>query len=248
MDDGEQKRPEHLTRAPIVEALIDLQVGPLLSSLANVAAFEAKAIKEFPDRKQVIQLQGNVDFSGDEPKLPSAEVKGYAFWSSDKRRVAQARLNGFSLSHLAPYDRWDELRDDARAWWHEFYTATHAKEIQRYAVRYINRLVLPLPMGDFGDYLRTVPQVAEKLPQGLSGMFMRLVIPFEDANVVVTQAIDEAGVTNDSVPVILDIDVSQTCTIPVDSEELWEKVERLRQIKNDVFFESLTPMAWRLFE
>ncbi len=250
MADGDPKRPERLARAPIVEALIDIHVEPQLSHLDELGPFEALARGEFPERKRVIQLQGNVDFSSDEPKVTSspAEVKGYAFWTSDNRRVMQARLNGFSLSHLAPYDRWSALRDDAKAWWKQFCSTTKSAEVKRYAVRYVNRVDLPLPMKDFGDYLRTLPRVAEGLPQSLSGIFMRLVIPFQDANVVVTQAIDEAGVTPDKIPIILDIDVFQTGSVPVDGDELWQKLETLRQIKNDVFFSSLTPTAWRLFE
>ena len=75
-----------------------------------------------------------------------------------------------------------------------------------------------------------------------------MVVPFNDATVIITQAIDEAGVTAEKIPVILDIEVFQSASVRVDGDELWQKLETLRQIKNDVFFNSLTPTAWRLFE
>lgn len=250
MADGDPKRPERLGKAPIVEALIDLHVEPLLAGLDDLRPFEDLARAEFPERKRVIQWQSNVDLRDDEPKVtsPPPEVKGYAFWTSDKRRVMQARLNGFSFSHLAPYNRWPALRDDARGWWKKYCGESKATEVKRYAVRFINRLELPLPMKDFADYLRTMPRVADGLPQSLSGVFMRLVVPFPDGTAIITQTIDEAGVTAEMIPVILDIDVFQTGTIPADGDELWQRLEKLRQIKNDVFFNSLTPKAWRLFE
>jgi len=250
MADGDPKRPERLEKAPIVEALVDIHVEPVLSQLEELAAFETLARSEFSERKRVIQLMSNIDLSSEEPKMTAsaAEVKGYAFWTSDKRRVVQARVNGFSFSHLAPYDRWKSLRADTQEWWKKFCETTKATQVKRYAVRYVNRVELPLPMKDFSEYLRTLPRVAEGLPQSLSGIFMRLVIPFDDATVIVTQAIDEAGVTPGKIPIILDIDVSQTGSVPVDGDELWNKLETLRDIKNDVFFNSLTPTAWRLFE
>ena len=42
------------------------------------------------------------------------EQNGYIFASSDERQIFQARLDGFSFSRLAPYDRWETFRDEAR--------------------------------------------------------------------------------------------------------------------------------------
>jgi len=250
MADQDPKRPERLGKAPIIEALIDIQIEPVLARLEDLEPFGELTRSEFPERKRVIQWHANIDISDDEARVksPPPELKGYAFWTSDKRRVMQARLNGFSFSHLAPYDAWSALRDDAHGWWDKFFSVSKPKAVKRYAVRFINRLELPLPMKDFGDYLRTLPRVAEGLPQSLSGVFMRVVVPHRDATIIITQTIEEAGVTNEKVPVILDIDAFQTADVRLDSDELWQRIEALRQIKNDVFFHSLTPTAWRLFE
>ena len=250
MVEADPKRPERLGKAPIVEALIDIHVEPGASSLDQLRPFEDLVRGEFPERKRVIHWQGNLDLRDEEPRMtaPAPEVLGFAFWSADKKRVLQARVNGFSFSHLAPYDRWSSLRDEARGWWEKFVSVNRPTAVKRYALRFVNRIDLPLPMKDFADYLRTCPRVAPGLPQGLSGVFMRLVVPFPDASVVITQAIDEAGVTAEKIPVILDIDVFQSSTVPPAGDELWARLETLRKIKNDVFFNSLTPTAWRLFE
>jgi len=99
MADGDPKRPERLANAPIVEAIIDIHVESSLPRLEDLGPFDELARGEFPERKRVVEWQGNVDLSDDKPKItsPSADVKGYAFWASDKRRVMQVRLNGFSL-------------------------------------------------------------------------------------------------------------------------------------------------------
>lgn len=249
MVEKDPTRPERLQNAPIVEAIVDLHIDPVVSKLEDLKAFEELALAEFPDRKRVIEWRNDIDLRDEEPKVTAAssEVKGHAFWSADKKRVLQARMNGFSCSHLAPYDRWSTLRDDARSWWGKFAAVTKPKKVSRYALRFVNRMELPLPMKDFADYLRTTPQVAPDLPQGLSGVFMRVVIPFGEATVVITEAIDEAGATAEKVPFILDIDVFQVGDVDPRSDELWSKLETLRTIKNDVFFSSLTPKAWGLF-
>jgi uncharacterized protein (TIGR04255 family) len=52
--------------------------------------------------------------------------------------------------------------------------------ITRLVVRYINKIDIPLPVGDLKEYLRTFPEVSSDLPQGLSGYFLQLQIPQED--------------------------------------------------------------------
>jgi uncharacterized protein (TIGR04255 family) len=240
----------HLDRAPIVEALIDFRVEPEFSSLQVLEPFQREVSSSFPDQKRVLFVSSNVDLSDqDAPKITTAppDTKGYAFWSSDKRRVVQARVNGFSFSHVGPYDRWEVLREDARVWWRTYREATHPERVTRCALRFINRLELPLPMRDLSDYLKTVPQIAVELPQTLSGLFMRLVVPFPEATAIITQAVDDAGVTPQKLPVILDIDVFVERAFDPSGDELWSRLEELRTIKNEVFFKSLTPEAVDLF-
>jgi uncharacterized protein (TIGR04255 family) len=242
----------HLDRAPIVEALVDVRIDPELASLEILEPFQQAAAGEFPDQKRVFLLASNFDMTDPErPKVTTATpaVKGYACWAGDKRRVVQGRVNGFSFSHLAPYDEWKTLRDDARAWWIKYREATHPTRVTRCALRFINRLELPLPMRDLTDYLRTVPEIADGLPQTLSGLFMRLVVPFgPDATAIITQAIDDANVTAEKLPVILDVEVLREVVLAPDANDLWACMDELRTVKNDVFFKSLTPEGLKLFQ
>jgi uncharacterized protein (TIGR04255 family) len=240
----------HLDRAPIVEALVDFRVEPEFPSLQMLEPFQRVAAPDFPDQKRVLFVTSNVDLRDQNaPKITTAapDTKGYAFWTADKRRVVQARVNGFSFSHIGPYDRWESLRDDAKRWWRTYRETTRPERVTRCAVRFINRMELPLPMGDLGDYLKTAPQIADELPQMLAGLFMRLVVPFPPAMAIIVQAVDDAGVTPQTLPVILDIDVFVEGAFDPSGEELWSRLEGLRTIKNEVFFKSLTPKAVDLF-
>jgi uncharacterized protein (TIGR04255 family) len=78
---------------------------------------------------------------------------------------------------------------------------------------------------------------------------MRLVAQHDAGTVVITETIDEVGVTPEAVPVILDIDAFRQITIgPSDSERIWSTLEELRILKNDVFFNSITPKAEALLK
>jgi uncharacterized protein (TIGR04255 family) len=241
----------HLDRAPIAEAIVDLRIDPELSSLQILEPFQKAAADDFPDQKRLFVMSSNFDTSdkaGPKVTTTAPEVKGYACWAADRHRVVQARVNGFSFSHLAPYDKWEALRDDARAWWVRYRELTRPARVTRCALRFVNRLELPLPMHDFSDYLRTLPAIGDGLPQTLSGLFMRLVVPFgSTATAIITQAVDDAAITPQRLPVILDIDVFREVVLVPDGEEIWTCMEELRTVKNDVFFKSLTPEAVDLF-
>jgi uncharacterized protein (TIGR04255 family) len=242
----------HLDRAPIVEAIVDFRVAPELSSLQILEPFKQALAADFPDQKRVFVLASNLDVSDeDRPKVTTSmpEVKGYACWAADRRRVVQARVNGFSFSHLAPYNQWSVLRDDARAWWVKYRDLTGPERVTRCALRFVNRLELPLPMRDLSDYLRTLPEISRDLPQTLSGLFMRLVVPFgTTATAIIIQAVEDAAVTPQKLPVILDIDVFRDVVLAPDREDdMWTCMEELRTVKNEVFFKSLTQAGLNLF-
>ena len=121
------------------------------------------------------------------------------------------------------------------------------ESVTRAALRYINRLDLPLPLKDFKDYLRTVPEVSPSLPQGLSGFFMQLHIPQEDLDALAV--INETIVPPrkpDTVSVILDIDLFKEKNLGLD--EAWSMFDRFHVRKNEIFEGCITDRARELFK
>ena len=121
--------------------------------------------------------------------------------------------------------------------------------IERIALRYINRLELPLPFSDFKEFVRTAPDIAPGLPQALSHFLMQLQIPSPDneAIAIITETIEKPIGDPPVLPFILDIDaVSKRRLEPTDSS-LWERFEKLHAWKNQIFFESITDKTVELF-
>jgi uncharacterized protein (TIGR04255 family) len=103
-------------------------------------------------------------------------------------------------------------------------------------VRYVNRLDLPLPLKDFKDYLKIVPEVGPDLPQGLSGFLMQVHIPILEmqGTAIVTETLIPPS-RLDVVSVVLDITLARNHDLPLDDAAIWELFEDLRKHKNAVF-------------
>lgn len=240
----------HYSRAPIAEALIDLRVElPSHVSVQDLEAVGVSLKSQYPQRSKYMATTGTVRLG----ETASAEAQprhmGFVFRSCDARYICQARLDGFTMSRLAPYESWEPFREEAKRLWQIYRSVAVPSRVTRIAVRYVNRLDLPLPLRDFRDYLSTAPEVASGLPQALSGFFMRLVIPQVDINgtLLLNEAIvDPAG--SNVVSIVLDIDLFCTDDVPADEEGMWDFFEVLRRRKDEVFEACITDKTRELIQ
>ena len=241
--------------APITEAILDITVElPEYIDLKKLEEFHKHAIKQrFPEKqvRQVLKATFQFPKEKDPPtSIPTAGGPvGYLFRSSSENKVVQARLDGFSFNKLKPYESWKKFRDEGRELWELYLDVAKPIRIRRISLRYINRIEAPLPFKDFNEYILTNPQVAPELPQALSNFFMHIQIPFEEQQAIATiiQTM-EKPTESQKLPLIMDIDVVQHANFIADSfENIWDEFEKLRNIKNDIFFNSITDKAKELF-
>ena len=243
----------HLSNAPITEALLDIQVRlPSDTKVEGLAIIHDSIRERYPTPRTRMNWKGGIQIKeGEQPQVVSPEggPTGYLFYSADNRRVVQVRLDGFTFNQHRPYLNWATFRDEAREHWNRYRDLAKPEMVTRIALRFINRLDIPEPMGDFKNYILTAPDLAPGLPQGLANFFMRLAIPHptEGYTALVTMTEDaptKAGVAS----LILDVDVFQEMAVAPSNEAIWGVFEQLRDYKNEVFFKSLTPKAIALFQ
>ena len=242
---------EIFRNAPITEALLDIRV--ILSDntgLDQLVAFHDGVRDRYPNKRDRKMWKGSIQVRAEGPEIPtpSGGIDGFLFSSIDGRNIVQCRLDGFTFNRLKPYDRWETFREDAFKLWQKYVQIAAPKQITRVALRYINRIEIPLPISDFKDYILTGPEIAPGLPQSLSGFFMQLTIPVTDApaQAMITETIEPITETK-RLPFILDIDVFREAAFDVSEQEAWEVLEKLHELKNEVFFKSITPKARELF-
>ncbi len=242
---------ERFSNAPITEALLDIRAAvPKGVTLDTLAAFQNSLESRYPNRKERRAWEDMVQLGpagAVEMRQKATGPDGFIFTSADGRQLVQARLDGFTFNRLRPYVSWEALRDEAREHWERYRTIATPEGVSRIALRYINRLDIPLTVTDFKQYVRTGPEIAPGLPQGLAAFLMRLVVPMErfQSIAIITETMEAPK--EDKLPFILDIDVFVERPFSPDDGAMWEAFERLRECKNTVFFESVTEAAKELF-
>jgi uncharacterized protein (TIGR04255 family) len=227
-------------KAPITEALIDIRVTlPGEITLADLARVNIGEDVGYPQRRNQFAGEARIAIGEQLGATTQQTHNGYVFVSSDERQIVQVRLDGFTFSRLAPYDRWEIFQEEAHRLWTLYRLAAEPVSINRVAVRYINRLDLPFPMEDLRDYLRTVPEVSPALPQELSSYVMHLEIPQED--------IGASPPDQNTASVLLDIDLFRVFETSIGEGELWRLLDQFRIRKNEVFEACITDAARELF-
>lgn len=232
----------HYSKAPITEALIDLQVNlPSEATLAGLNDLFSSISIEYPNQEAQLIVQGQVTGGANVSATANQTQIGHVFSTHDRKQIFNARLDGFTFSQLAPYERWEFFRDEAKRLWSIYQDAMKPTAVTRLAVRYINRLDIPLPISDLKNFLRTVPEVSADLPQGLSGYFMQLQLPQEDIGAVVI--LNQAMIPPPSiefVSILLDIDVFQDYASPSSDDIFWHHIEKLHSRIDQVFEACIT--------
>ena len=244
---------ETFPNAPITEALIDLRVtldeSAALESLEQLAE---QLSDRFPNRQTRFEHTHEVaveDKVGIGETRSKSRVTGYTLFSEGSDKAVLIRVNGFTFSKLKPYANWDTLREEAQELWETYRAILEPKSIGRLAVRYINRIELPLPIEKFDDYILTVPQIAEGVPQGISELFCRMVLPSPEHGVsaTVTSTFERPEKDGAILPYIFDIDAFVPVDLEPMSNEIWPTFEKLRDYKNEIFFLSMTEKSKELF-
>ena len=238
-----------LRNPPIREALIDIQFAASLD-LSKVAVAADKFSGQYPKRQTL--RHGVFEFSMDrgsdmKAKTRESAIIGYRLDSEDGSRVVQVRAGGITFSVLRGYSTWDAFKQEARSLWEEWNLIVGETSTSRVATRFINVLQLPASPIDFDDFLTCAPKIPSELPQIMSGFFQQVTIPVVESEftAIVTHALEP--VTPSATPVVLDIDIFQAKHYSSTDEGVWAALDTAREIKNRVFFSSLTSKGLELF-
>ena len=247
-----QITPRHYKHAPITEAVIAIgfesQSG---AGQQDIRGMHDLLKSAYPKRTEVFEIQVQVEPTAELPgRSGSRQVIGYQFAAGDEKRIVRLGRTEFAFSQLAPYDRWETLRAEAKRVWDLAEPILGIKQITRVAVRYINRIDVADPDGrgiDLDRYLRTAPRIAPELPQMMRTYFVRLELEFKHPHGVVI--ITETAAPPPSpgiVAAVLDIDVIMQ-NVSFDAQTAWQTVEDLRHEKNRVFESCITDESRKLF-
>jgi len=244
----------NLKNAPITEAIIDFR-AKLSSKFKPEAFLELKETvgDRFPVTQERKLFTGQLKFKKGEPQPPFAEyqgIHGYFFRSENNIKVAQFRIDGFTFSRLKPYTNWEEMFGEARELWKMYREIAQPESLTRIAVRYINHINIPLPIDDLSDYFTAPPKLPINVQGVLSGFLSKVVVydPKTNVSTNIVQALEKSTKPDKHITVVLDIDSFKTGDFKAKNGEMWDVFEKLHNIKNNIFFSSITNKTDRLFE
>lgn len=242
-----------LENAPITEAIIDIRVKSIEDFPEQIVANIKERLRgRYPkvDRRKLVQGKFKVG-PGTQLSQTTEELglHGFIFKSEDELKVAQFRNDGFTFSRLKPYTNWEEVSEEAHDLWGIYCDLVSPRRVTRIAVRYINRLKIPLPVSDLSQYLKAPPSAPGDLSLILNNFITRVVLVDPKLGIAInlTQVL-ESIVDTEYLPIILDIDVYKKEQYKPADPSIWDVFETLREVKNQIFFSSLTEKAIRLFE
>lgn len=250
-----QPKVPSYSRPPVREAIIDIQIDALSEELLPKlkdcgTEFESLYPKSETQYLGMISKKfSDADMAPEQNK----QIRGYIFKSADENRCVQLRLDGFTFNLLKPdpmaaWPGWQVLREEAQRVWDKYVMVTSTVGIKRFAVRYINQIVIPGGEIELLEYFTEPPRIPNGLPQRLNHYFSRIVVNNPDPNafIIITQA--PAPQQYQSQPTYtLDIDIIREQLMPLASFDLWSTLDRFRELKNTVFEACLHPKAKELF-
>lgn len=237
----------HYDKAPIVEAVIDIQTRfKEPPDMGRFEAFQAQVAERFSNKEPIQLLKMGFNQAGREAGWETKfnqSVTGLRLSPADKSRVLQIQGTGFTYSHMPVYTSWEKFEPEARQLWKIFVDICEPKVVSRCAVRFINRVNIPLKQIELKDYFHIYPNIPDNIPQHVSGMFMQLQMPQVDLGPK-AMAIINLAVTDpeqpDQVSVLLDFDVFRVEDIDPLSDEVWESLNKFRSRKNLLFEACIT--------
>ena len=231
-----------LSNPPITEAVIDIKVR--LDENFNPENFSQvyeDIRNEYPNKMPRSQLTVGVD-------MPTHNISkwgnfvGYWFQSEDKEKIVQFRNDGFSFNKLQPYSSWEEISEEARELWKRYKKITPNLHIWRVGVRYINHIATSRGSGllELEKYLSEPPSAPRGIQGELSGFLSRISVKTEEQNIFCTVT---TTFNLDLDAIILDIDAYKERETGFEDESVQEVLETLREVKNNIFENSLTSSA-----
>jgi len=246
---------EKLKKAPIVEAVLDIECD--MPPGQTIIALEGPAREmyrdHYPKCHRILMHEHFIQTKqAEQPQVSSQEsIQGFRFLSDDEKQIVQLRSQGFSFNRLAHYSTLDDYLPEMERTWKLFRTLATPVQVRAIRLRYINRILLPLSGGQLTleDYFRVCP----RLPDGEKMIFIGFLNQHSavetdtgnQVNIILASQPNE----NNMAPVILDIAVVNPMpSDPANWNEILNKIQGLRQLKNRVFENTLTKRCLELFQ
>jgi uncharacterized protein (TIGR04255 family) len=237
-----------LSKAPIVEAVFDIRCRlPKDSGLDVLKGTADRLQADYQKlRRQVVQAHLFKIQAGTREMRSTETPQGYRVEKEDRTQMVQLRRDGFTLNRLRPYTSFDELWPEVLRCWQIYAEATKPTEVTRLALRTINRIELEAGLVQVAEAFR-IPLETRVVGMEQSGFLHRWSLLGEHhcrANV----ALATRPPMERKVAVIFEIDAFKAVDLDLEVDSLTRNFGQLRELKNAIFFGSLSEAQLKKYE
>jgi uncharacterized protein (TIGR04255 family) len=245
-------------KPPVVEAICQIHLVPTEElHLRQLARLHERLIARYPGRPQEQQdvqpeLTGGLSAEGIlEIQSKFKLARKTILRSEDGTRFVAISPNELSIHTLPPYDGWEAFRERIAEVLSAYSEPESPRRAHRVAVRYTNRLSLPVYDTPLQTYFTKAPEYPEGLPVlGLTSFFTRIECEYPDQPIRLTLSMTDVQPRPVESPAfILDLEAAwMNREEPLAVTEALPKIEDLKERVSVAFEKSLTDEARRVFD
>ncbi len=245
---------QHLTHAPIVEAVIDIRARAQTAwEEATITQQLKPRLGDYPKIHSRTHVQQHVTIGQGEPKSFTRDLgwHGLDCQSADEKHFGRFSRDGIQFARLQPYQRWEELSAEALRLWQIYVEVAKPLEIQRLGLRFINRIEMQPGEVRCEDFIKIHHEPPAGMDLPIIGFFHQdtLAVPGHPFAINLIRTIQPAETPGKaSLAVILDIDAFTTAPFQLHQDELLQRLRQMRWLKNKVFFGNITEKALNRFK
>ena len=231
----------HLSKAPIVEAVIDIRIVPSVKwDKISLQSDLKRRLPDFPKVESLRQARYQLPIGKqNNPIVEDLGCVGFKVHSSDNLHITQFNKGAFVFSRLNPYENWEQLSGEALRLWVIYCELLKPKEVIRIGLRFINRIAIKQEKVELADYYKYPPASLKELNWTLTGYLHHDVMQVPETAYRVNLIKTVQNVPGE-IGLILDIDVFMQNPFEYNELRIKECLEEMRWVKNKVFFGSLT--------
>jgi uncharacterized protein (TIGR04255 family) len=238
-----------LNNAPIVEAVIDIRVfrEPVVSP-DTFAGLNPSIGEKYSAVQPIHSFEARFGIESGKISDSAQRRSDFGWRYQAGTEVAQFRVDGFTFSKLEPYTTWEDVFGEAFRLWEVYLRLAKPAQLSRIAVRYINRMRVS-GSRSISEFLEAPPTLPEPIPPVMKDFLTRVHVADEARNsaAVIVQALEPQFDPN-VMSLLLDIDAYHELSVDPTDPELPALFQQLRELKNEIFYASITERSAEMYQ
>lgn len=161
---------------------------------------------------------------------------GYILADQDRNRVLQVKQGSFAFHKVREYEKFETLLREFGEYWTDLKQCTGTLTVNRISIRYLN-FIEKDPDQSVEELIIITPK--HPFAENTMGL-VNLKFPYRNDDNVLVNIVTAAVIDGLKEGVILDIIIQRPVENKSDSAAVFKLLSELRDVKNDLFFKSIT--------